>query len=188
MARRSPAYARLPITEQDPQEALSEAINPVDLPQPDVPHLGTYGEEEGKLTGGEGLKAEKLDWTPVSDEQAQRWWEETQIENARIETRMLADDMVNARRDLVDKLYGGEDPSLKNTKPVIDELRRMEVKTFKESAGDPEEMTPRERLAYATQINEIGKGATMMVEDQKQTNVDRLNQAVGKQIRQWGEK
>jgi hypothetical protein len=140
--------------------------------------LGAFGEEAGRLTGGEGLEAEKLDWTPVSDEQAQRQWEETQIENARIRAQRLSSQMLNTRRDLIERHYAGDDPSLRNTKPITDELRKVNLQTFKASAGDPEEMTPRERLLYATQINQIGKEATVTTSDQKQRDVDRLSQAV----------
>lgn len=140
--------------------------------------LGSYGEVGGQLTGMEEDSQLGLDWTPVSDEQAQRWMEEKEIYDAGIELEMLKDKMLNSRRDLIDDLYEGKDPSLRSTKPIIDELRKMEMKSFMESIGDPEEMTPEQKLRVAIAKVEIGRTAEARVESDKQKDVATLNDAV----------
>ena len=174
--------------------ARNQELYPTDFPEvtpspqavlrshlPDVGDLGVQETDLG-MGGPEALGAYTQEdvGAPVSDEQAQRWMEETQIESARIELEMLRDKMLNSRRDLVDELYGGDDPSLRNTKPIADELRKMELKTLMGSIGDPEEMTPEQKLRVAIAKVNISKGVTATVEAEKQKDTQMLNDAVSK--------
>ena len=174
--------------------ARNKELYPTDFPEitpspqavlrshlPDVGDLGVQETDPG-MGGPEALGTYTQEdvGAPVSDEQAQRWMEETQIESARIELEMLRDKMLNSRRDLIDDLYGGDDPSLRNTKPIIDELRKMELKTFMGSIGDPEEMTPQQKLQVAIAKVNISKGITATVQGEKQKDMETLNDAVSK--------
>ena len=170
--------------------ARNQELYPTDFPEitpspqavlrSHLPDVGDLGLQETDVPEGLGAYTQKDVGAPVSDKQAQRWMEETQIESARIELEMLRDKMLNSRRDLIDELYGGDDPSLRNTKPIIDELRKMETKTFMESIGDIEEMTPQQKLQVAIAKVNIGKGVTATVQGEKQKDMQTLNDAVGK--------
>ena len=170
--------------------ARNQELYPTDFPEitpspqavlrSHLPDVGDLGLQEADVPEGLGAYTQEDVGAPVSDEQAQRWMEETQIKSARIELEMLRDKMLNSRRDLVDELYGGDDPSLRNTKPIIDELRKMELKTFNESLGDQEELPPKLRLQVAAARVNISKGVTATVESDKQKDTETLNDAVSK--------
>lgn len=192
MARNRP-YPYLP--SEDVEAALRGRLPEEELPieemieegwamDPEAEALGAYtniASQVGQPTGTEGSEEifqARGKIGGVSDEQAQRWYEQVQAENAKVKLEMLANEMLNSRKNLIDELYGGDDPALQNTKPIRDELTKIELKTLNEQLGDPEEWTPEQKLRAATLKINVARDARVKVENEKQANVQRLNDAV----------
>ena len=200
MARRKPAYARLPIIpEEEPEEALSALVSPTELsipsqdpeeilraasPEEELPGgglseverpegLGAYGEAGGQLTGGEGLEAANLDWTPVSDEQAQRWEEEKRIFDAPHKISLELRKSRDYRQELIDKHFDGIDPNVRDVKKHAALEISAAKKQFEEILGRTPN-TPEERLA---QFNFTEK-ARKETYSRKQEDIDTLNKAI----------
>lgn len=140
--------------------------------------LGSYGEVGGQLTGMPGGSQLGVDWTPDTPEEMQRKMEEREIYDAKIRLEMLAKEILNSRKNLIDEIFGGDDPALRNTKPITDKLTTMEVKTLKDALPEPTEMTPKEKLEAATLEINIGRDARARVEGEKQKDMEHLANAV----------
>jgi len=165
---------------ENPEEALRAA-----LPREELSTVG-LGLEEGAPGAPEHLGAYTQEdvGPPVPEEQAQRWMEEREVYDAKYKLAGLIRESREYREELIDKQFGGLDPTLRNVEKLGKELAKVEMKTaeqqIKEIIGkeDPSEMTPRERLAMLNAKEQARREAMTTIRQQKQDDVATLQQAV----------
>lgn len=165
----------------DPEEMLRAA-----LPEEELPATAGLGVQEADMPGPEALGAYTQEdiGAPVPEEQAQRWMEEREVSDAKYKLQGLIRESTNYKQELIDKHFGGIDPTLRNVEKLGKELARVETKTaeqqIKEIIGkdDLSEMTPKERLAVFNAKTQAELEAKKTVRQQKQDDIATLQQAV----------
>lgn len=163
----------------EPEEVLRAA-----LPKEQAPVTAGLEVQEADMPEGLAAYTQEDIGAPVPEEQAQRWIEEREVYDAKYKLQSLIRESRNYRQNLIDKQFGGLDPSLRNIEKLGKELAKMEVKSARtelmEALGkeDPDEMTPQERVMLLNAQDQAKRGAMATVRQQKQDDVAALQNAV----------